>query len=102
MTYEIEIQDSALEDLDLARRWISRRSSSRAESWLNGARTAIETLGSFPRRCPLAPENNDFDGEIRQLLYGEFRILFTVEDEVVHVLHVRHGARRALTPNDLG
>ena len=101
MTYEIEIQDSALEDLDLARRWISRRSPSRAESWLNGARAAIETLASFPRRCPLAPENDDFDGEVRQLLYGEFRILFTVKDEVVHVLHVRHGARRSITPDEM-
>ena len=101
MTYEIEIRDSALEDLDLARRWISRRSSSRAESWLNGARAAIETLSSFPRRCPLAPENDDFEGEFRQLLYGEFRILFTIKEEVVHVLHVRHGARRYMAPDDL-
>ena len=101
MTYEIEIQDSALEDLDLARRWISRRSPSRAESWLNGARAAIETLGTFPRRCPLAPEDEELDLEIRQLLYGEHRILFTVADDVVRVLHVRHGAQRSLTPDEL-
>ena len=101
MTYEIDIRDSALDDLDLARRWIARRSPSRAESWLNGARAAIETLRSFPRRCPLASEDEDFDLEVRYLLYGEFRILFTVEGDVVHVLHVRHGARRFMSPDEL-
>jgi hypothetical protein len=55
----------------------------------------------LPRRCPIAPENDDFDVEVRQLLYGEFRVLFTVEDDVVRVLHVRHGARRFLTPDEL-
>ena len=101
MNYEIDIRDSALEDLDLARRWISRGSASRAESWLNGARAAIETLRSFPRRCPIAPEDQEFDFEVRHLLYGEFRILFTVDDDVVRVLHVRHGARRFLTADEL-
>src|SRR5688572_12480456 len=101
MPYEIDIRDSALEDLDLARRWISRRSPSRAESWLNGARAAIEALRSFPRRCPLAPENDAFDLEIRQSLYGEYRILFNVEGDVVRVVHVQHGARRSLTPDEL-
>jgi toxin ParE1/3/4 len=73
----------------------------RAEVWLDGVIAAVDTLTSLPRRCPLAPENDDFDVEVRQLLYGEFRILFIVEDEVVRVLHVRHGARRFLDPGEL-
>ncbi|HZO30164.1 MAG TPA: type II toxin-antitoxin system RelE/ParE family toxin [Chloroflexota bacterium] len=64
-------------------------------------RRADTTLEEFPRRCPLAPENDDFDVEIRHLLYGEFRILFTVDDNVVRVLHVRHGARSSVTPGEL-
>jgi plasmid stabilization system protein ParE len=68
MIFEILIEDSADEDLDLAYRWIARRAPTRAESWLSGARTAIGTLHTFPRRCPLAPENDDFDTEVRQLL----------------------------------
>lgn len=100
MNYHVLYQAPAEDELTEIGRWIARRSPSRAEAWLSGARAAIETLSTFPRRCPLAPENDDFDVEIRQLLYGEFRILFTVEDEVVRVLHVRHGARRFLTPDE--
>jgi plasmid stabilization system protein ParE len=73
----------------------------RAEAWLDGVLAAIDTLTSLPRRCPLAPENDEFDVEVRQLLYGEHRILFTVEDDVVRVLHVLHGARRFLTPDEV-
>jgi hypothetical protein len=55
----------------------------------------------MPARCALAPENEDFPFEVRQLLYGSghhrYRILFTVEDDVVSVLHIRHGRRTPLT-----
>ena len=53
-----------------------------------------------PSRCPLAPEAPFFKEEIRQLLYGRgrgvHRILFTIKDNSVVVLHVRYGARKHL------
>lgn len=61
-----------------------------------------------PERCPLAPETAFFTEEIRQLLTEEIRqllygrgrgvhrILFTIKDATVVVLHVRHGARKYL------
>jgi len=54
----------------------------------------------MPKRCPLAPENASVPFEMRQLLYGRkphfYRILFTIEDEVVYVLRIRHGRRHHL------
>lgn len=51
-------------------------------------------------RCPLAPESGLFPFEVRQLLYGHkphvYRILFTVQGNVVYVLHIRHGRRQPL------
>ena len=62
--------------------------------------TSLSSLGTQPRRCPLAPEADAFGEEIRQLLYGRrggrYRILFRVEGDAVLVLYVRHGARRTL------
>ena len=78
MNYHIVYQDPAEVELIAICRWIARRSPSRAEAWFDGAIAAIDTLTSFPRRCPLAPEDAEFDVEVRQLLYGEFRILFTL------------------------
>jgi plasmid stabilization system protein ParE len=39
-----------------------------------------------------------FDKEIRQLIIGKYRVLFTVELNHVHILHVRHGAQLWLFP----
>lgn len=56
-----------------------------------------------PERCGLAPENEWFPGELRQLLYGKrrgvYRILFEVRDTTVYILRVRHGARKLLEPD---
>ncbi len=50
----------------------------------------------MPERCAHAPENRWFKREIRQLLYDQYRILFTIRGRTVRVLHVRHGARLEL------
>jgi len=58
----------------------------------------------MPLRCSLAFENNFFELEIRQLLYGKgkniYRILFTVTEQTVYILHVRHSAQQPLSPDE--
>ena len=77
-----------------------RQSPARADAWLRGVQQACLTLAELPRRCPIAPENDRFDYETRQLLYGNYRIFFTIEDDAMVVLHVRHGSRRQMTPDE--
>ena len=61
---------------------------------------AIASLATFPKRCPIAPESARFPFEVRQLLYGRkphvYRILFTIENNTVNVLHIRHGRRKPI------
>lgn len=61
---------------------------------------AIASLNTFPERCPLAPESGSFPFEVRQLLYGHkphvYRILFTIDEQVVKILHIRHARRRPI------
>jgi len=51
----------------------------------------------------LPPENTAFSAEVRQLIYGKpsyaFRILFTIDCEVVRVLRVRRGRRLPVGAN---
>ena len=101
MRFRVLVQPSARRELGDAFRWIARRSPGRARSWREGVSQAILSLADFPRRCSLAPENDDFDIEVRQRLYGDYRILFAIEGDVVSILHVRHGARRPLPPDEL-
>jgi plasmid stabilization system protein ParE len=98
--YRVIVEPPARANLDEAYLWIAERNPAAAIKWFNGLEAAIRTLEDFPQRWPLAEESKVFEVEIRQLIYGKrvgaYRVLFTIEGESVHVLHVRHGRRRRL------
>ena len=98
MKYRVIIEPPARANIDEAYLWIAERNPGAAIKWFNGLEKAVQTLEDFPQRCPLAEESKVFDVEIRQLVYGKrigaYRILFTIQEDAVHVLHVRHGRRR--------
>ena len=53
-------------------------------------RTAIsKRLRLVPRGFPLAPEDDEFSGAIRQLIVGRYRVLISIRKQKVHVLHIR-------------
>jgi hypothetical protein len=76
-----------------------------ALKWFVGITEAIESLSNSPLRCAKALECDKFPFELRELLYGtkknKHRILFTVVDDVVNILHIRHSARRELKEKDI-
>ena len=100
MNYEIVVTDQADAEAEEAYLWIRERSPDGAVRWWNGLEAAILSLERMPTRCSLAPENDVFEEEIRQLLYGKrqhrYRILFTVREQTVVILHIRHGVREHL------
>jgi plasmid stabilization system protein ParE len=102
MTYTVLIQPRAQLELEENYLRMSDYSPIRAVRWFNAIHDAIYSLKDFPARCSLAPESEAFKMEIRQLFFGKrnarYRVLFTIEDDTVHVLSVRHGARRSLEP----
>ena len=100
--YALVIEDKAYADMDEAVAFIAARNPEAAARWLAGVEQAIQSLATLPDRCPLAPENESFEEEIRELFYrkvpGRYRILFTLRGAEVHVLRVLHGARDTLRP----
>ncbi|NER34213.1 MAG: type II toxin-antitoxin system RelE/ParE family toxin [Oscillatoria sp. SIO1A7] len=103
MEYRVEITDVALAEVEDAYLWIIEQvSAESAEKWIDGLTEAIESLNKSPSRCSFAPENEVFPEEIRQLLYGKgrgtYRIIFTVSEPIVRILHVRHALRQSLEP----
>jgi plasmid stabilization system protein ParE len=98
------MSEDAQVQADAAYRWLGERTTN-AAAWFNGLLDAIEGLAELPTRWPLARESAKFDEPVRQLLYGKsphaYRVLFIVRSQVVHVLHIRHGARDALQRGDL-
>lgn len=99
--FRVLTQPSAEANLKEAFSWIAQRAPLNAARWFHGIRAAISSLDSMPERCSVAPESPALGYEIRQLIFGNYRILFTIRGNAVHVLHVRHGARRELGPGDI-
>lgn len=98
MKYRLEVTARAQAEADEAYRRIAHDSPANAARWYNRLVDTIDTLKELPERCPVAPENEFFKQEIRQLLYGRYRILFEIQHDTVYVLHFRHGARDYLKP----
>jgi plasmid stabilization system protein ParE len=70
-----------------------------AEKWLSGLFVAAERLADYPESGRYVPEIRR--PEIREIGYGEYRIIYRVRTETVALLTVRHG-RRLLSENDFG
>lgn len=107
MKYAVVNTRRAEQDLFVAARWwAENRSATQADRWLVAIEKRIESLAISPLRCPLAPENERFSTELRELYFSirgrpTHRIIFTVADDVVLVLAVRHVAQDELQPDDL-
>ncbi len=101
MNYRVVIETRAIRDIDEATGWIAAQASDAAERWFTAIEAEINSLARFPERCPRAREDGLFKYELRQLVFGRrhgrYRIIFTIYDGAVHVLHVRHGARPRMT-----
>jgi hypothetical protein len=99
--YRTLITETAEIDLLEAYQWIETEALHSASNWVSGLIEAIASLETFPERCPIAPENDLFEKEIRVHLYRRssvYRILFTIQVDQVIVRYIRHGAWQPITP----
>ena len=98
--YQVIILPVAERDIGEACEWLAGQDAESATRWYNRLLDVIFSLDTFPERCPLAPESESFNREIREIFHGrrqyKYRILFTLSENRVYVLHVRHGARLVL------
>ena len=106
MVYRVELAKSAEADLEELYLWVVARAPSQGAAWFNGLEQAIDSLDHHPERCSIAPESFDTERPVRVLRYGRarhvYRVSFWIDhaSRIVHVLHVRRGARQAARPPD--
>ena len=98
--WTVTVELPAQRDIAEGHLWLAEQARDAADRWFNAIYDTIGSLEIFPEHCPLAPESEFFNVEIREIFHGrrqhKYRILFTVSRNEVHVLHVRHGARLTL------
>ncbi|BAY11201.1 type II toxin-antitoxin system RelE/ParE family toxin [Calothrix sp. NIES-2098] len=100
MAFQVRLTQTARSEVESAYSWLRQRNPVYADKWFRELMDTIATLQEKPLRCALAPENDAFTEEIRQLIYGKsrnkYRILFSIRENTVFVLHVRHSSQAPL------
>jgi toxin ParE1/3/4 len=100
MAYEVRLARRAVRDLHLIYRHIQAESSDAAHAWFLGLEAMVLSLEKQPARGAVTRDRPS----VRHLLYGNkphtYRILYTIDEKrnTVNVAHIRHGARRPLSP----
>ena len=90
MKYKIEIEPTAQRDIQIAYNWGKEKwGLKQANKWNRELIKAVMSLGSFPERYALAPENDELKIEVRQKVFQRYRILYSIKNNIVGVLHLR-------------
>ncbi len=89
----------ALERVDEVAEHIARDRPEAARAWVRSLFETVGRLERFPRSGRPVPEL-PHRPELREVVYGAYRIIYRVEPEQVSVLTVRHG-RRLLEPAEV-
>lgn len=98
MSYCVDLTPTAEAELMSAFWYIHARAPLNAQRWLKGIYRAIDSLEMLPNRCGVAPEAKYLGEPIRHHHFKSHRIIFLVDEDkkIVRILHVRHGAQRAI------
>ncbi len=88
---EVRWTPQAAEDLESIADFIAEDSPHYARLLVIDILQAISRLIDFPRSGRIVPELND--PIIREIILGNYRIVYRLRDEIVEILTVYHGAR---------
>jgi plasmid stabilization system protein ParE len=69
--------------------YIARDNPLAAIKWVETMFEKVQLLRSSPKSCRIVPEIQRED--IRELIYGNYRIIYRVEKDKISMLTVRHG-----------
>ena len=90
--------NQALADLEAIGDFIARDAPSVAQVFVERVFAAVKRLEAFPRSGRVVPEIGQED--IREIIFGSYRIVYVVSEDEVNILTVFHAAR-LLRPSDL-
>lgn len=69
--------------------YIAQEKPSAAEKWVDTVFRKVEDLHKFPESGRVVPETEI--KTIRELIYGNYRLIYRLEEKRISVLTVRHG-----------
>ncbi|MBU4185110.1 MAG: type II toxin-antitoxin system RelE/ParE family toxin [Proteobacteria bacterium] len=78
--------------------YIAQDKPSAAEKWIDTVFSKVEQLKSSPEIGRIVPEIND--SQFREIIYGNYRIIYRIETKQISILTIRHG-RQILPINEI-
>lgn len=89
--FRVKYSPRAEQDLQESYDWgVETWGRENADNWVTQIDELIRKRLSFlPLACPLAPENANFEFELRHLPIRRYRVLFTVSGDSDFVLRIR-------------
>jgi plasmid stabilization system protein ParE len=89
---------AALVQAESALDYIAQDRPSAAVRWLDGLLERVDLLRDLPEQGRHVPEARRQD--LRELIYGRYRVIYRVRHDEIAVLQVRH-SRQELDPDEL-
>ncbi len=100
MIFALRFNPRAAADIEEIHDFLAAYSSAAADQTLDLIQQAISGLREFPRRYAVAPESEKASIELRHLIVGNYRVIYSILGNVVFVYRVVHATRRTLNPMD--
>jgi plasmid stabilization system protein ParE len=69
--------------------YIARDNVDAAERWVNEVFGKVDLLMTFPESGRIVPETRN--ETIRELVYGNYRIIYRLQEKRISILTIRHG-----------
>ena len=88
---QVKWTPQALDDLEAICLFIARDAPQIAAVFADRAFRVTDRLASFPRSGRVVPEMNLVD--IREIILGNYRLIYRIRKNEVQVITVHHGAR---------
>lgn len=82
----VELSAEAEADLEAIATFIAEDSVVQALHFVEELQSACRRITDFPRRFPV------FRDDVRKALHGSYLIFFKIEEDVIYVIHILHGA----------
>ena len=106
MSFSVTVTAAAERDLRTIIDWLEQRSHSGAETWYRRWLEVLARLEESGDAIGVAPEDEDHEETIRQVLFKTrrglpYRALFIVRDETLFVIHVRGPGQDLISPDEM-
>lgn len=93
MDWRLEWSPAALRQIEERAEEIALDSPEHSARWVASLFAATESLPQFPRRGRRVPEADELPEESRELVVGDYRLIYFLEEPVVLMVAMVHGRR---------